>query len=61
MAVAVTKQPRGSYVSVGTAASYSALTPRSLIKTLQIHDVSTLWNTEFMIIFYSCNYEERIN
>ena len=160
MAVAVMKQPRGSYVSVGTAASYSTVTPsslfrqvgitllqatkvlresrgiallyfrprhqkgirgqrhapaatyprerpgthctggwvglragldrcgksrlhrdsipgpsspqavaiptqlrahRSLFKPLQIHDVSILWNTEFMIIFYGCNYEERIN
>lgn len=39
MAVAVVMQPRGSYVSVGTAASYSAVTPRSLFKTLQVHDV----------------------
>jgi hypothetical protein len=61
MAVAVMRHTRGSYVSVGAAASYTAITARSLFKTIQIHDVSILWNTEFMIIFYSCNYEERIN
>ena len=61
MAVAVVKQQRGSYVSVGTAASYSAVTSRSLFKTLQISDVSILWNTEFIIILYSYNKEERIN
>jgi hypothetical protein len=42
MAVAVMKQPRGSYVSVGTAASCSAVTPRSLFRTLQMYDISIL-------------------